>query len=72
MRQNKKQKPWLIAPALLMIGLTGCESGVTKSTKIQVTPEFLDGLIAEQEGVARDYPYTASVVDDWIIQNEPK
>tara|TARA_R110000851_G_scaffold2161_3_gene8343 strand:- start:438 stop:551 length:114 start_codon:yes stop_codon:yes gene_type:complete len=36
-----------------------------------VSVEFLDVLIDEQEGVARDYPNTATVVDDWIVQNKP-
>lgn len=69
-----KMKAWLTALALSLIVLTGCANGSAnyQKTKIQVTSSFLEGLIAEQEGVQRDYPYTATVVDDWIVQNEPK
>jgi hypothetical protein len=53
--------------------LSGCNHGATvyQNSKIQVTPEFLDGLIAEQDHIAEQHPYTATVVDDWIVQNEP-
>lgn len=68
-----KMKTLLIVHALCLIALSGCSGGATnyQRTKIQVTPEFMDQLIDEQPGVARDYPATATVVDDWIVQNEP-
>lgn len=38
---------------------------------MSVSAEFLDGLIAEQPSISACCPFTASVVDDWISQNEP-
>jgi len=69
-----KTKTLLIALATTLIALSGCSNGATnyQRTKIEVTHEFLDQLIEEQDGVARDYPATATVVTDWIVQNEPK
>ena len=73
MQHKTKRKTWQTALALLTIGLAGCSCGSANSkSKMQVTPDFLDRLIEEQPGVARDYPATASVVDDWIVQNEPQ
>jgi len=68
-----KTKISLTALVISLIGLSGCSNGATnyQRTKIDVTYEFLDALIEEQEGVAREYPNTATVVDDWIVQNEP-
>lgn len=61
----------LIALAIVLIGLTGCAHG-ERSSRIVVSPEFMDRLIDEQERINEDeYPSTISVVDDWIIQNEP-
>jgi hypothetical protein len=52
---------------------TGCSNGATnyQRTKIEVTHEFLNQLIEEQDGVAEQFPATATVVTDWIVQNEP-
>lgn len=62
-----------IVLAMSMSVLIGCSSGATsyQRTKIEVTPEFLTDLASEQPGVEKDYPNTATVVDDWIVQNEP-
>lgn len=68
-----KMKTSLIALVICLTVLTSCKIGATnyQRTKIKVSVEFLDVLIDEQEGVARDYPNTATVVDDWIVQNKP-
>jgi hypothetical protein len=71
---KSKIKNYLIVPVICVIGLTSCASGVRNcdsSPRFEVTGEFLDGLIEEQPEVDANYPYTSSVVDDWIVQNAP-
>ena len=68
-----KMKTWLPALALCLMLNAGCSNGATsyQRTKIEVTHEFLGQLIEEQDGVAEQFPATATVVTDWIVQNEP-
>lgn len=73
MHLKERIKSWQIVLALTLIVLTGCCGGAEsyQKTKIEVSPEFLDALILEQDGVSSNYPNTATVVGDWIMQNEP-
>jgi hypothetical protein len=63
---------YVIRTALVipLIILCGCVSGGTNS-KIKVSKHFLDGLIEEQDTISQCCPFTATVVSDWIVQNEP-
>lgn len=63
----------LIVLVLLTTALPGCSDGRShsKTSKIVVTEKFIDDLIAEQRIIDKCCKATASVVDDWIVQNEP-
>lgn len=53
---------------MLML-LTGCNNG--RTNYLNVSPEFLDGLMYEYPTIVECCPYTNEVIKDWIAQNEP-
>jgi len=59
-----------IALVLITMLLSGCLSGGT-SSRINVTRDYLDQLIAEQPTIQECCPATQEVVKDWIMQNAP-
>jgi len=61
----------LTALALAAMFLSGCCAGSGNFRQVQVSEEFLDGVIAEYPDIEQGYPYTSEIVKDWVAQNEP-
>lgn len=74
--QRKKLNAWLIAPALAVMSLTGCVTGVNEP--LNVTEDFRNKVIEEiiemgcdgEDGSVCLYPNTMEVIKDWVTQNE--
>ena len=61
---------FLIVLALVTIYLNGCATGGINSN-LNVSENFLNGLIEEIPTIENCCPYTMEVIKDWIAQNDP-
>lgn len=61
---------YLIVLAIVGIVLTSCSKDESFE-RVSVSEAFIDQLISELPTVEACCPATLTVIDDWIMQNEP-
>lgn len=70
-KRERMKNAYLIAPVMLLTFLSACANGSPSCSKMTVSEQFLDELIKEVPQVAQCCPSTITVIEDWIVQNEP-